>query len=105
MSNTAETITQRIFKKADDDLKREVGDAFNPIISQINASLNNIYNLKVEVGGKDIEINGWAAIESIKKSIISGRTEKVRQDAISEFLSKVESLSSEIDELRNSIPQ
>lgn len=100
----ADTITERINNQSDEALKREIERMVKPLKSLCDAGCQP-NDFEFNQGEQAFKINVWTAFEALKQKAFDKNFERRRRDAISEFMAKVESLSTDIEELRNSIPQ
>jgi hypothetical protein len=92
-------ITQKLIEKADDDLQKEVDAAAKPLYCM----LFDGSPYKINLGG--VEHNWVTALNALKQKAIELHTDQRRQAAIDAFMSRVEQIGNDIDELRQSIPQ
>lgn len=102
-------ITQRIYEKADSDLKNEIekaGDALGRLLCDGCANYISVISKDKSghVGG-EVLVGCPAALLALKEKAFDMHCSERRQKAVDDFMHKVNRLGEEIDELRESIPQ
>ena len=98
-----ETITDRLNKKADEQLTEEIKTAAQPL----KAFLDRVYpgNITVKDFHEPVSVTAYASVcfDEIKALIFHNLRASYREAAIHNFLKEVNRLSEEVEELRNQI--
>ena len=94
-----DTLTTRLYEQSDAKLKAEIDNAAD----HLTAFFRNGCVNQIQIGSE--MVNFYTIMERVREKAIELHQARRRQQAIDDFLSKVESLSTEIEELKNSIPQ
>ena len=96
MTLKVETLESRIRQKASDELREELHNASESLRKKCSMG----YSIDLEVNGK---VQLWNLIEMIEKRLHQEFVLRREDEAIAEFVSKVESLQSQINELRDTV--
>ena len=89
--------------EADKELKKEIDDAIEPFLTISREGSSSLYGIEMSWG--DSKINGYGAVNALKDHVFNNLCDSRRQRTVDAFMDKVKSLSTEIEELRNSINQ
>ena len=89
--------------EADKELKKEIDDAIEPLMKISREGGSSLYG--IEMHWDNQKVNGYGVVNALKDHVFNNLCERRRQKAIDAFMDKVNSLSTEIEDLRNSIPQ
>lgn len=112
MSNI-DTITERITKAADEQLKRDIAAAAKPLHDIICDGCGHY----IRVPGRPLDANGkqaggnaapvavdyGAAINALQELAFKLRQERRRKEALDAFMAKVDRVAREVDSIRNEI--
>jgi len=103
MSEKINGITERLIVKADEELKRRIDEAGEPLYKAICDGCG--HDISVQSGDRKVRVNYIDAWRGLKELAFELRKVRNQQDKLDEFMSKVEQLSNDVEELRQSIPQ
>ncbi len=102
---TPDTITERLHNKADKKLKDEIEAIISAVHCAITYGEHSLYSYQLRELDSDALVNGFGMLDRMKAMAFEGMKDRRRNEAVSEFMARVETLSVEIEELKNSIPQ
>lgn len=95
-------ITERIIAKADEDLRKEISNDIEPIAGKVQwyarLTVRNI-------AGHNVEVDAGQMVNALKEHAFEHHCETHRVNALNNFLKKVESLSEQVEEIRQNIEQ
>jgi hypothetical protein len=106
---TAETITAKLHAKAESELRERLKKVFAEARREFTDGCCKSINVK---GGyiegdnnrsKEFIVDAHHALSQLEDLAFEMQREKAKADAVNEFMRKVESLESELDEIRSSI--
>ena len=104
-------IENRLYTEADAKLKAEIKLAVKVLHSFLCNAINHTLTINLShydgaIPPKEVEDVPWfRAIEALEKLAFEIHQAKRREQAVDNFFAAVKRLSSEIDELNNSIPK
>lgn len=104
-----ETITEKLHQKADKELKARISKVFESARDAIrDGSCKQItvkggYIQGEDNGSKNYFVDAFDAIEQLEKLSFEMQCDRNRENAVSEFMSRVEQLGQEIDGLRSEL--
>lgn len=102
--NTPETITKKIQYASDVKLKSEIEKEFASLPGLIGDSYPHTFLIiPKDSNGKEVEIYAGDCLSKLKDLAFEVHKEKRRDEAISEFISKVDQLQNQIEELQGQI--
>lgn len=96
-------IESSLRAESDKQLEKEIDDAIEPFMKIAREGSSSLYG--IEMHWDNGKVNGYGAVNALKAHVFNNLRDSRRQKAVDGFMDKVKSLSTEIEELRNSIPQ
>jgi hypothetical protein len=111
MTDKINGITERLIAQADEELKLSLHKKFYAIRNEFTDGCSKVitvtggYVQGQDNGSKKHIVDAHAALQGLEELSFQVQCEKYRQTKIDDFMSRVETLATEVDELRQSIPQ
>jgi hypothetical protein len=103
-------ITERLVAQADEELRQSLHKKFYAIRNEFTDGCSKVitvtggYVQGSDNGGKKHIVDAHAALHELETLSFQVQCEKYRQTKIDEFMSKVEALTNDVEELRQSMP-
>lgn len=98
---TAKTIDERIRERADRSLKAEIDSALAPLEKLYNSVIGSIDLPVRNESGSNLTLG--PVIQIIRQAVFETKRDKSQEKALADFLSKIDGLQDQIDEVRGSI--
>lgn len=100
-----ETLTQKIIKRADEELRQRIADAAKPLDALLRDGTSHTVHIHPPTAKPLdlVEVPWFSAITALIEKAFALHRDKNRELAINEFMIRVERLGDEIDHLRASI--
>lgn len=103
MSETTDTITERLIKQSDQELKREIDKMLLPFEDLLRDGTGWLLKLTPTKGGPEIEVRWGTALEELKREAFQRRRLNRQTMKLDQFMAKFERLQSELSELRDGL--
>jgi hypothetical protein len=101
--NEPSRIESALRAEADKQLIRDISAAVEPFLAIAREGCSDLYSFEATRAGE--KLNGYGMVNAMKGYIFEQLKERRRQNHIDAFMEKVNTLSAEVEELKNSIPQ
>ena len=95
------TITDKLYEKSDNQLKREIEAAIAGVVSLFCYSSTPLFELKFRSMSSEEQVNGYGVLERIKQIAFDAERDRRRQKAVDLFMRDFESFAKEISELQD----
>lgn len=113
MTTDVKTIQQRIEERADNELKEKIRNELLAVRKRLNWMGNPYIRIPDNVARTDAGANvsggtrvaAGELLDLLANQIFAGWRDRMRNEATTAFLANLERLQSDVDELRESIPQ
>lgn len=100
---TTDTITQRLHDQSDDKLKASI----NKQIDCVRGSFSCYIDFQMEVYHESktikVKVNGESLLNHLSAALFEAHKGKYRLNAVKDFMEKVESLASQVEEIQSRI--
>lgn len=109
--STPQSITDRLHKQSDDALRARLSAIFEPARRELTDGCCHTieaqggYITDTDNSSKKFKVDAQSAFKALQELAFKMQYEQARENAVNDFMQKVESLSNDIQELRDSIPQ
>ncbi len=94
-----QTLTEKINEQADNDLGIQLRKDFEPVFARFRQFG------PITVTHNGVSVNALSIIEALRSKAQELHQPANRESAIHKFVAKVEALTVEMDDLKNSLPQ
>lgn len=105
MSNTTDSITERLKNRADEQLRKEIEDGIKKLRDWFVGIGRSQNEMEIESGDKTITLNAHSALDALREHAFGLHCDLYRANAISQFMDKVETLGQQVEEMKQSIQQ
>jgi len=96
---TTQSITEKLYEQADEELKKRCAEAGKDLYDLVCDG--SCHKIDIGAGPHDY----WSLLDAVRNLAFDLRRDENRQNKVNEFMSNVNRLGSEIDQIRNSLPQ